>query len=66
VGFLGIVGIFLGIPIGFFPLGFFRRAVLAIGANPKRAVESQAKPSFRRSVGLILTDGAADRARPAG
>jgi len=61
VGFLGIVGIFLGIP-----LGFFRRAVLAIGANPKRAVEPQAKPSFRRSVGVILTDGAADRARPAG
>jgi hypothetical protein len=31
VGFLGIVGIFLGI---------LWRAVLAIGANPKRAVES--------------------------
>jgi hypothetical protein len=65
VGFPGIIGIFLGIPLGFL-LGFLRRAVLAIRANPKRAVESQAKPSFRRSVGLILTDGAADRARLAG
>src|SRR5258708_39227769 len=43
-----------------------RRAVLSPGANPKRAVESRARPLFRRRAGVLSPDGAVDQARKPG